>query len=226
MFAAFHKVVRDDAPSHRVWKFNHLGPAGRLLVENRFQFRSFEKDPVRSVFSLVKLLLHLFFAAASQIQRPHFDVRNLKRIKHVHRNCVRSLVCQVPTNSCSQAFFSLTHVDRLFIVIEKSIHTAFVCANLLPTTKGLEQFPGFFRQPTTSQNQRGLGHLARGSRSSANERIRLPFFSRAPGVLFDERGSTDPTTIFEIAVGTERTKTTQQFPYMSQSAGSHAVCVS
>jgi len=59
MFAAFYKVVRNDAPSHRVRKFNHLGFAGGLLVENRLQFRSFEKDLVRSVFSLIKLPLHL-----------------------------------------------------------------------------------------------------------------------------------------------------------------------
>jgi len=59
MFAAFYKVVRNDAPSHRVRKFNHLGFAGGLLVENRLQFRSFEKDLVRSVFSLIKPLLHV-----------------------------------------------------------------------------------------------------------------------------------------------------------------------
>jgi hypothetical protein len=59
MSAAFYKVVRKDAPSHRVRKFSHVGFAGRLLVENCLQFRSLEKDLVRSVFSLVKLPLHL-----------------------------------------------------------------------------------------------------------------------------------------------------------------------
>ncbi len=125
MISQFAYIIRYDAPSNFLRNFYlYRWRRGIFLIQNCIEFR-LSKQPLKyGMLQCVEVSNSgriLGYCPLKVWQGPYCYRVNLKRIKHVHRYRIRSLVCQMAPNPSPQHFLSLTNVDWLIIVVKKRI---------------------------------------------------------------------------------------------------------
>lgn len=66
-----------------------------------------------------------------KVQRPDADIGNFERIKNVHSHGICSLISEMSPNSAGKPLVGLSDVDRLLVVIVKSVNAPSVAADVL-----------------------------------------------------------------------------------------------
>lgn len=115
-------VIRNDSLREWLGERKKLSRCGSFLIQNGFE-RGFRDDPcVKCEFRPIQLLFNLGFCHTVEFQRPNANLSNFEWIKDIHGHGVSPLVCQVPAYSHLESLEGLSYIDRLTIVIVKSIY--------------------------------------------------------------------------------------------------------
>jgi len=121
-YDAFTIRLRESNQSHWTWRFfiKHCTQCGC----RNYLFKHSELSPV-------KILFLLLGAKMAQFKRPDAYLGDFKRIKDIHGNSIRSLICQVTANSAAKPLKSLTNVNRFAVVVVKGINTPLAPADFV-----------------------------------------------------------------------------------------------
>lgn len=126
-------IIGDDTLPVALREFHRWCWPWRLFIEHRTQLglcNYFFKD---REFSPVKLFFLLFRIEMTQIQWPDANLRDFKRVEHVHGYGIRSLIGQVTANSAAKTFKGLTDIYGLAVVVVKGIDAPLATTNSVTT---------------------------------------------------------------------------------------------